>query len=166
MRQLKVQKAKDITSIVTLLGQVSQINLKGALKRCRLDPSIIAKTPTIIFSTIRSSLQEAFCKKGVLRNFAKFTGKHLCQSLIFKKVADLKPAILLKKSLQQRYFPVNVEKFLRTPFLSKHLQWLPLNNPIIYFFRNVLAHFQAVCSPNKTHNTMILQMKYEKSHAE
>ena len=24
-----------------------------------------------------------FCKKGVLRNFAKFTGKHLCQSLFF-----------------------------------------------------------------------------------
>ena len=25
-------------------------------------------------------------KKGVLRNFAKFTGKHLCQSLFFNKV--------------------------------------------------------------------------------
>ena len=25
---------------------------------------------------------EMFCKKGVLRNFAKFTEKHLCQSLI------------------------------------------------------------------------------------
>ena len=28
-----------------------------------------------------------FCKKGVLRNFAKFIGKHLCQSLFFNKVA-------------------------------------------------------------------------------
>ena len=26
----------------------------------------------------RSSGPEVFCKKGVLRNFAKFTGKHLC----------------------------------------------------------------------------------------
>ena len=26
-------------------------------------------------------------KKGVLRNFAKVTGKHLCQSLFFNKVA-------------------------------------------------------------------------------
>ena len=26
-----------------------------------------------------------FCKKGVLRNFAKFTGKHLCQSLFLIK---------------------------------------------------------------------------------
>ena len=33
----------------------------------------------------RSSLQEVFCKKGALKNFAKLTGKHLCQSLFFKK---------------------------------------------------------------------------------
>ena len=31
-------------------------------------------------------------KKGVLRNFAKFTGKDLCRGLFFNKVADLKPA--------------------------------------------------------------------------
>ena len=37
----------------------------------------------------RSSRQEVFCKKGVLRNFTKFTGKHLCQSLFFNKVAGL-----------------------------------------------------------------------------
>ena len=30
---------------------------------------------------------EVFCKKGVIRNFAKFTGKHLCQSLFFNKFA-------------------------------------------------------------------------------
>ena len=28
-------------------------------------------------------------KKGVLRNFTKFTGKHLCQSLFFNKAASL-----------------------------------------------------------------------------
>ena len=28
-----------------------------------------------------------FCKEGVLINFAKFTGKYLCQSLFFNKVA-------------------------------------------------------------------------------
>ena len=32
---------------------------------------------------------EVFCKNDVLRNFAKFTGKHLCQSLFFNKVAGL-----------------------------------------------------------------------------
>ena len=38
----------------------------------------------------RSSRPEEFCKKGVLRNFAKFIGKHLFQSLFFNKVAGLK----------------------------------------------------------------------------
>ena len=28
----------------------------------------------------RSSHLEVFCRKGVLRNFAKFTGKRMCQS--------------------------------------------------------------------------------------
>ena len=32
---------------------------------------------------------EVFCKKGVLRNFAKFTGKHPCQRLFFNKLAGL-----------------------------------------------------------------------------
>ena len=40
----------------------------------------------------RSSRPREFCKKGVLRNFTKFTGKHLCQSLSFNKVAGLRPA--------------------------------------------------------------------------
>ena len=35
-----------------------------------------------------SSHPEVFCKKDALRNFTKFTGKHLCQSLFFNKVAD------------------------------------------------------------------------------
>ena len=39
----------------------------------------------------RSSRPEVFCKKGVLRNFAKFTGKHLCQRLFLNNVAGLRP---------------------------------------------------------------------------
>ena len=38
----------------------------------------------------RSSRPEVFYEEGVLRNFAKFTGKHLCQSLYFNKVAGLR----------------------------------------------------------------------------
>ena len=34
-----------------------------------------------------------FCKKGVLKNFIIFTGKHLCQGLSFDKVACVKTAI-------------------------------------------------------------------------
>ena len=38
----------------------------------------------------RSSHWEVFCKKGVLKNFTKFTGKHLCWSLFFKNLFFLK----------------------------------------------------------------------------
>ena len=41
----------------------------------------------LFFNTIRSSRPELFCKKGVLKNIAKFTVKHLCQSLFFNKVS-------------------------------------------------------------------------------
>ena len=57
-------------------------------------------------------------KIGVLKIFAKLTGKHLCQSLIFNKVASLWPATLLKKETLVQVFSVNFVKFSRTPFLQ------------------------------------------------
>ena len=62
--------------------------------------------------SFRSSRPEVFCKKGVLKNFTKFTEKHLCQNLFSLKVAGL------KKEPWHRCFPVNFVKFLRTPFLQ------------------------------------------------
>ena len=44
-------------------------------------------------------VQKCSAKKGVLRNFTNFTGKHLFQSLSFNKVAGLRSATLLKKRL-------------------------------------------------------------------
>ena len=60
----------------------------------------------------RSSRPDVFCEKSVLRNFAKFTGRHLCQSLFFNKVAGLRPRTLLKKRLSHWCFPVNFAKLL------------------------------------------------------
>ena len=37
----------------------------------------------------RSSHRQCSVRKGVFRNFTKFTGKHLCQSLVFNKVTGL-----------------------------------------------------------------------------
>lgn len=42
---------------------------------------------------------EAAMQKGVLRNLAKYTGKHMYQGLFFNKIAGLRPAALLKKRL-------------------------------------------------------------------
>ena len=42
-------------------------------------------------SSSEAVAQRCFVRKGVLRNFAKFTGKHLCQSLFSNKVTGLPP---------------------------------------------------------------------------
>ena len=68
----------------------------------------------------RKSNSQKQSPTGVLRNFAKFTGKHLCQSPFLNR-----PATLLK-SLWHRCFPVNFAKFLKTSFFTEHLQWLLL----------------------------------------
>ena len=72
-------------------------------------------------------------KKGVPRNFKKFTGKRLCQSLFFNKVAGLRPATLLKSGLWHRCFPVNFVKFPRTLFLQNFSGRLLLNRVELYF---------------------------------
>ena len=84
---------------------------------------------------IRSSHQSCFIIKGVLRNFAKFTGKHLCQSLFFNKVAGLSPATLLRKRLCQKFLPVTFAKFLRTTFLQNTSRRQLLKN------LNLVSHF-------------------------
>ena len=45
----------------------------------------------------RSSRPEMFCKKAVLRDFPKFTRKHLCQSLFITKVAGQGRQLYLKR---------------------------------------------------------------------
>ena len=62
---------------------------------------------------------EVFYKKDVLKNFAKFTRKHLCLSLFFNKVA----AFILQPS---GCFPENFAKFLR-PILKNICERLLLN---------------------------------------
>ena len=82
---------------------------------------------------------EVFCgsvRKDILRNFAKFTGKHLCHSLFFNKVAGLRRATLLKKRLWHGCFPVNFAKFLRTPFLQNTSGRL-----LLYYIRIYTACF-------------------------
>ena len=48
---------------------------------------------------IRGGRLVVFCKKGVLKNFAKFTGKHLRSGLVFNKAADLQSLTLSKKEI-------------------------------------------------------------------
>ena len=73
------------------------------LERMKIEKveKLIANLPDKTEYVIRRiSLPEVFCRKVALRNFVKFTGKHLSQK--------------------------NFAKFLRTPFLTEHLRQLLL----------------------------------------
>ena len=70
----------------------------------------------------RISRPEVFYKI-VVKNLVKFKGKHLRQSLFFKKIATLLTAnslatltTLLKYTPRHKCFPVKLAKFQRTPF--------------------------------------------------
>ena len=76
----------------------------------------------------RSSHRRCSVRKGVLRNFALFTGKYQCQRLFFNKVAGLRPVTLAKKRLWHRCFSANFATFLRTPFLQNTSGRLLLQN--------------------------------------
>ena len=52
-------------------------------------------------------------KKGVLRNFTKFTGKHLCQSF--------RPATLVKKETLAQVFSCEFCEISKITFLEEHL---------------------------------------------
>ena len=55
-------------------------------------------------------------KKGVLKNFEKFTGENLCGSLFFNKVAGL-------RLRPEKDFSCNYAKFFQTPFSIEHLKF-------------------------------------------
>ena len=100
----------------------------------------------------RSSHPEVFCKKSVLKNFEKFTGKHMCQSLFLNKLAGYFytswkhqkwSATLFKKRLWQRRLRELCEIFKntffhRTPPLAVSLtsnlgfSWRKLRHSILY----------------------------------
>ena len=67
-----------------------------------------------------TSHQRRSIKNGVLRNFAKFTRKHLCQSFFFNKVAQLRPATLLKKRLTHA-FSCEFCEISKNAFFIEHL---------------------------------------------
>ena len=83
--------------------------MEAAMQRC----SVIGSHPQV------------FCKKGVLRNFTTFTGKHLCQSLFFNKVAGLACNFIKKETLAQVFYCEFCE-IPKNAILTEHRRWLLL----------------------------------------
>ena len=79
------------------------------------------------FETFRGSHGRCSVKKGVLENFAKFTGKHLC-------------------------FSMNFAKFLRTAFFTEQLQTTASEN---YFSEEAVNNIFKVSNEIVHQNTEI-----------
>ena len=82
----------------------------------------------------RSSHQRCSETKVVLRNFAKLTGKHLCQSLFFNKVADRPATFTSERSLlfvllllEFEFFQVEINLYTSKYQVFIHLHGFHLN---------------------------------------
>ena len=102
----------------------------------------------------RSLRPEVFCKKGVLRNFTKFTGKRLCQSLFFNKVAGLRLQdwdsgtgvfLWILSNIQEHLFLPNTSGgcFLLEQGHIKH--YFTSQKSDIYFVRGILVNDWCKC---------------------
>ena len=110
-----------------IIFKQQKFNLRVLLSIClifcqiQLSVLLIKKT-----CDVQKQPLEVFCKKRCSWDFAKFTGKLLCKSLFFDKIAGLRHATSLKKRLWHRFFPVSFAKFPGTPFFIEQLWWLLL----------------------------------------
>ena len=114
---------------------VWSLRIEGKYRADHFSFHLESSTRLSLVSTICTEAVAQRCFVNILRNFSKFTGKHLCQGLFlnklqalvfFNKVACLRPATLFKKRLWRRCFPMNFAQFLRTSFRKKHHGWLLL----------------------------------------
>ena len=87
----------------------------------------------LYFLQHRSSHRRCSVKRDAPKNFAYFTGKHLCRSL-FLIILQLK---LYLKETPAECFPVKFEKFLRTPFLKNNCQTTAFDSTV---FLNQRTH--------------------------
>ena len=74
------------------------MKLHDQIHLCNVSFLDLAAFPDNVLTKYYSRRRHQRCsvRKGVLRNSAQFTGKDLCQSLFFNKVAGMRPATLLK----------------------------------------------------------------------
>ena len=108
LSDIKIQVILDLTTKLLVIHPLLPQKRKYYFNECKTIQSYnrvdarfqIAKNLINNLNSIsngKSSRPEVFCQKSILRNFVKFTGKHLFQSLFFNKVAALRPATLFKK---------------------------------------------------------------------
>ena len=72
---------------------------------------------THLYKTYTEAATGGVLQESVFKTFAKFTGKHLCQSLFFNKVAGGACDVIKKGTLAQ-VFSWEFYSIFKTPFLQ------------------------------------------------
>ena len=88
---------------------------------------------------------KVFFEESLIRNFAKFEGKHLCESLFFNKVVGLSPATLLKVTLAQVFSC----EFYKALFLQNSSGRLFLQLVLRHLLTMVNHHYNVKVNENK-----------------
>ena len=120
-KMFKRRKLRNKWKISILLKSVATITIFYFDISFKCDKKLIqgqVSYKTLCLQSRFLSRPEVYCKKGVFRNFAKFTGKQLRQSLFFNNVVDLRPAALLKKEALAQVFPCEFCEMSENPFLQ------------------------------------------------
>ena len=103
---------------------VSQQRIKTAFKKSLIKFSWRNCDHHIFQRLFRSSQLRCSMKKGVLRNFSRFTGKYLCQSLFLNKVTGLGPHFIKKETLAQG-FSCEFWEISKNNFFTEHVWVTP-----------------------------------------
>ena len=85
-------------------------------------------------------------KKDALKNFAKFTGKHLWRSLVFNKIAGMRPVALLNKETSTQVFCCEFCKIFKNTFFIEPLRWLLLEK---YTKTGIVINFDIIPALNE-----------------
>ena len=71
-------------------------------------------------TTIRTGRPEVLCKKIVFKNFAIFTGKHLCWSLFLIKL-QTSGLQLYQKEIPTQVFSCEICELFKNTYFEQHL---------------------------------------------
>ena len=85
-----------------------------------------------------SSHKKCSVKKGVLKNFAEFSGQHLCQSLFFHNVSG--SSTFLQKETLAKVFSWEFFEIFKNTFFTKHFRWVLLKLVIAQYLRVVVTN--------------------------
>ena len=105
----KNETAQETTDLVTFTEEIlnGKLHFLCSVMNCWIK--------MILCKIFKSSHQRCSVRKDILSDFAKFKGKHLCQSL---RPAAEACNFIIKETLAQVFSYVSFAKFLRMPFLQ------------------------------------------------